>query len=167
MSIAAGNKVPAAQLTVMGANGPTPVSSTELLGRGRIVLFSVPGPFTPTCSAQHLPGFLEHHPALVKRGIDKVVCMAVSDIFVMDAWAKASGVTDEVIMAADGNGDFTAALGLELDARAFGMGSRSQRFALIIDAGVVTRVLVEESGAFRVSSAEYVLEQLDQAAGAA
>lgn len=167
MNITVGEAIPSVPLTVMGPGGPGPVSSAELLGQGRVVLFSVPGPFTPTCSAQHLPGFIEHHETLVERGVDKVVCMAVSDIFVMEAWAKAAGVTNEVTMAADGNGEFTAALGLELDARAFGMGIRSQRFALLIESGLVQRILVDEPGAFRVSSAEYVIEQLEERGRAA
>lgn len=160
MTIAAGAAIPKAQLTIMGENGPTPVSSTELLGAGTVVLFAVPGAFTPTCSAQHLPGFVEHHDALLAKGVDRVVCMAVNDVFVMDAWAKASGVDGKLVMAADGNGDFTAALGLELDASAFGMGRRSQRFALIARNGQVEKVFVEGPGEFRVSSAEYVLDNL-------
>ena len=160
MTIAAGAAIPKAQLTIMGENGPTPVSSTELLGTGTVVLFAVPGAFTPTCSAQHLPGFVEHHDALLAKGVDRVVCMAVNDVFVMDAWAKASGVDGKLVMAADGNGDFTAALGLELDASAFGMGRRSQRFALIARNGQVEKVFVEGPGEFRVSSAEYVLDNL-------
>ncbi|TVS13199.1 MAG: peroxiredoxin [Wenzhouxiangella sp.] len=160
MTIAAGDAIPSAQLTIMTENGPTPVDSRELLGKGRTVLFAVPGPFTPTCSAEHLPGFIDHYSALVERGVERIVCMAVSDIFVMDAWAKASGVTDQIVMAADGNGDFTAALGLALDARAFGMGSRSQRFALIVEDGIVVETLIEPAGEFRVSSADYVLERL-------
>ena len=160
MTITAGAAIPKAQLTIMGENGPTPVSSTELLGAGTVVLFAVPGAFTPTCSAQHLPGFVEHHDALLAKGVDRVVCMAVNDVFVMDAWAKASGVDGKLVMAADGNGDFTAALGLELDASAFGMGRRSQRFALIARNGQVEKVFVEGPGEFRVSSAEYVLDNL-------
>ena len=160
MTITAGAAIPKAQLTIMGENGPTPVSSTELLGTGTVVLFAVPGAFTPTCSAQHLPGFVEHHDALLAKGVDRVVCMAVNDVFVMDAWAKASGVDGKLVMAADGNGDFTAALGLELDASAFGMGRRSQRFALIARNGQVEKVFVEGPGEFRVSSAEYVLDNL-------
>lgn len=160
MTIEAGQKLPETKLTVMTAEGPAPVSSLELLGQGRIVLFAVPGPFTPTCSAGHLPGFKEHHQALIDAGADKVVCTAVSDIFVMDAWRKASGLEDQILMAADGNGDFARALGLEMDGRAFGMGMRSQRYAMIINDGVVAQALVDEPGEFRVSSAEHVLERL-------
>jgi glutaredoxin/glutathione-dependent peroxiredoxin len=161
MTIAAGNAVPEARLTVMTNQGPTPISSTELLGKGLIVLFAVPGPFTPTCSARHLPGFMEQYQALTERGVNQVVCMAVSDIFVMEAWRKASGADAGITMAADGNGDFTRALGLELDASAFGMGKRSQRFALIIRDGKVDSVLLDGPGEFQHSSAESVLDHLN------
>ncbi len=160
MPIQIGESIPNVQLTIASEQGPAPVASTDLLGAGRVVLFAVPGAFTPTCSAKHLPSYLEHHAALRARGVDRIVCMAVNDIFVLGAWATASGVDGQVIMAADGNGEFTRALGLELDARAFGMGLRSQRFALILDHGVVTDVLVEGPGEYRVSSAEHVLERL-------
>lgn len=160
MSISAGDKIPSAPLTVMGENGPSPVDSQELLGDGLVVLFAVPGAFTPTCSAQHLPGFVEHAEALADKGVDRIVCMAVNDVFVMDAWGKAGGVDEKITMAADGNGAFTRALGLEMDASAFGMGQRCQRFALVVRDGAVEKVLVEGPGEFRVSSAEYVLEQL-------
>ena len=160
MPIQIGESIPNVQLTIASEQGPAPVASTDLLGAGRVVLFAVPGAFTPTCSAKHLPSYLEHHAALRARGVDRIVCMAVNDIFVLGAWAAASGVDGQVIMAADGNGEFTRALGLELDARAFGMGLRSQRFALILDHGVVTDVLVEGPGEYRVSSAEHVLERL-------
>jgi len=160
MSISAGDPIPSATLTVMGENGPGPVDSQELLGDGLVVLFAVPGAFTPTCSVQHLPGFVENAEALLEKGVKRIVCMAVNDIFVMDAWGKAGGVGDDIMMAADGNGAFTRALGLEMDASAFGMGQRCQRFALIARDGVVDTVLVEGPGEFRVSSAEYVLDQL-------
>lgn len=165
MTIAQGERLPQAQLTVMGDAGPTPIDAAELMGDGTTVLFAVPGAFTPTCSAKHLPGFVEHADALREAGADRIVCMAVNDIFVMDAWGKAAGIEAgqeaSIIMAADGNGDFTQALGLEMDGRAFGMGLRSQRFALIIRDGVVDHVLVEAPGEFRVSSAEHVLGLLD------
>ena len=160
MTIEVGSSLPEAQLTVMSSEGPASVSSHELLGQGRVVLFAVPGAFTPTCSVQHLPGFVEHAEELSARGVDRIVCMAVNDVFVMDAWGRSSEVEDRVIMAADGNGDFTRALGLELDATAFGMGKRSQRFAMLIQNGKVEKVFVEAPGEFRVSSAEYVLDQL-------
>jgi glutaredoxin/glutathione-dependent peroxiredoxin len=160
MGVGPGEMLPEARLTVMSAEGPTPVSSLELLGQGRIILFAVPGPFTPTCSIQHLPGFVERADQLTARGVDRIVCMAVSDIFVMDAWARSSNVADQVTMAADGNGEFTRALDLELDATAFGMGKRSQRFAMIIQNGRVEQVFVDAPGEFRVSGADYVLDQL-------
>ncbi|SRR6056297_1390759 len=161
MTIAEGERLPQAQLTLMTESGPTPVDAAELMGEGRTVLFAVPGAFTPTCSAKHLPGFVEHADALRAAGVDRIVCMAVNDIFVMNAWGKSAGVGDAIIMAADGNGDFTQALGLEMDGRAFGMGMRSQRFALVVRDGEVEHVLVEAPGEFRVSSAEHVLSLLD------
>jgi len=160
MSIAAGEQIPQSQLTVMTENGPSPVDATELMGQGTTVLFAVPGAFTPTCSAQHLPGFVEHADEILARNVDRIVCMAVNDVFVMDAWGKSAGVDGKIVMAADGNGDFTRALGLEMDGRAFGMGQRAQRFALIIRDGKVADVMVEGSGEFRVSSAENVLTKL-------
>ena len=160
MTISQGDKIPHAQLTLMSKQGPSPVDAAELTGSGRTVLFSVPGAFTPTCSAQHLPGFVEHADALMAKGVDRIVCVAVNDVFVMDAWGKSAGVEDKIIMAADGNGDLARALGLEMDGQAFGMGQRSQRFAMIVDDGVVTSLMVEAPGEFRVSSAEYVLSKL-------
>lgn len=160
MTIKTGDRIPSAQLTLSTTAGPRPVDASELLGTGLIVLFAVPGAYTPTCSAEHLPSFLEHFEALKDRGVDRIVCMAVNDIFVLDAWAKASGVDNRIEMAADGNGDFTRALGLELDAKAFGMGMRSQRFAIVVRNGVVEEVFVEAPGEYRVSSAEHVLERL-------
>jgi len=161
VAIEKGMRIPHAQLTVMTENGPTPVDAAELIAAGTTVLFSVPGAFTPTCSAKHLPGFIEQAETLHGRGVDRIVCVAVNDVFVMDAWGKNAGVDKQIIMAADGNGDFAQALGLEMDGRAFGMGVRSQRFAMIVRDGQVDKVFVEAPGEFRVSSAEYVLEQLD------
>jgi peroxiredoxin len=125
-----------------------------------VVLFSVPGAFTPTCDAKHLPGFVQHADAFKAKGVDAIVCVSVNDMFVMNAWGKASNVGDKVAMLADGNGDYARALGLELDARGFGMGMRGQRFAIIAKNGVATQVNVEAPGKFEVSSAEYVLGQL-------
>jgi glutaredoxin/glutathione-dependent peroxiredoxin len=160
MTISSGEMIPDGQLTVMSGEGPKPVSASELLGEGRVVLFAVPGAFTPTCSVNHLPGFVERADQLAARGVDRIVCMAVNDIFVMDAWGKSANVGDKITMAADGNGDYARALGLEFDASAFGMGKRSQRFAMVVQNGRVEQVLVEGPGEFRVSSAEYVLDQL-------
>ena len=160
MTIKAGDRIPDGKLKVMGADGPANVAAEELLGKGRVVLFSVPGAFTPTCSAKHLPGFIEKAGALRAKGVAKLVCLAVNDVFVMGAWGKSAGAGDAVVMAADGNGDYTRALGLELDARGFGMGMRGQRFAIVIEDGVVKQVHVEAPGEFKVSSAEHILGTL-------
>jgi glutaredoxin/glutathione-dependent peroxiredoxin len=160
MPIAVGERIPRVTLNVMTDDGPSTRASTELFGRGKTVLFAVPGPFTPTCSARHLPGFIEQADAILAAGVDRIACMAVQDIFVMDAWARSSGADQRITMVADGNGDFTRALGLELDATAFGLGHRSQRFAMIIEDEVVNRLLVDPPGEYRVSSAEHVLGQL-------
>jgi len=160
MTIAKGNPVPHAQLTLMSEQGPTPVDAAELMSNGKTVLFAVPGAFTPTCSAQHLPGFVQHADEILARGVNRIVCMAVNDVFVMDAWGKSAGVGDRIFMAADGNGDFTKALELEMDGHAFGMGQRSQRFAMIVDDGEIADIMVEDPGEFRVSSAEHVLSKL-------
>jgi peroxiredoxin len=160
MTIKAGDRIPEGKLRMMDQDGPANVEAKELLGRGRVVLFSVPGAFTPTCNARHLPGFIEQAGALRAKGVGKIVCLAVNDVFVMNAWGKHAGVGDSILMAADGNGDYTRSLGLELDARGYGMGMRGQRFALVIEDGVVSQVHVEAPGEFRVSSAEHVLGQL-------
>ncbi len=159
MTIKKGDTLPDATLMRMGANGPEPVKTGDLFS-GKVVLFSVPGAFTPTCSAKHLPGFVEKAEEIKAKGADKIVCMAVNDAFVMDAWGKAQKVGGKVEMVADGNGDFTRALGLALDATGFGMGERGQRFALIAKDGVVEDLFVEEGGAYKVSSAENVLSHL-------
>ncbi len=160
MTIAVGDQVPAVNLTVMTADGPKSRSDSDLLGVGKTVLFAVPGPFTPTCSARHLPGFIELAEEIKAAGVSRIVCTAVQDIFVMEAWGKASGAGDAVDMAADGNGEFARALGLELDATAFGLGYRSQRFAMIIEDGVIRHLMVDAPGEFRVSGAEQVLGKL-------
>lgn len=160
MTIQAGDRIPDGKLKVMGKDGPMNVEAKELLGQGRVVLFSVPGAFTPTCDAKHLPGFIEKAGVLRGKGVGKIVCVAVNDVFVMNAWGKHAGVGDAIVMASDGNGDYTRALGLELDARGFGMGMRGKRFALVIEEGVVQQVHVEAPGEFRVSSAEHILERL-------
>ena len=160
MTIQAGDRIPEGKLKVMGKDGPMNVEAKELLGQGRVVLFSVPGAFTPTCDAKHLPGYIEKAAALKARGVGKLVCLAVNDVFVMNAWGKSAGVGDAIVMAADGNGEYTQSLGLELDARGFGMGMRGKRFALVIENGVVKQVHVEAPGEFKVSSADYILGQL-------
>jgi peroxiredoxin len=159
MSIQAGDRIPAATLTTMTASGPGPISTGDLFKGKKVVLFSVPGAFTPTCSAKHLPGFVERADEILGKGVDTIACMAVNDVFVMNAWGK-SAKADRIQMLADGNGEFTRALGLGLDATAFGMGQRSQRFALVADDGVVNDLFIEAPGEFRVSSAEHVLSSL-------
>jgi peroxiredoxin len=160
MTIKAGDKMPAGVLTTPGAEGPEKISTEQLFAGKKVVLFSVPGAFTPTCDARHLPGFIQHVDDFKAKGVDTIACMAVNEVFVMKAWAKASAVEGKVLMLADGNGDYAKALGLELDATAFGMGIRGKRFAVIVDNGVAKGVFVEGPGEFKVSSAEYVLSQL-------
>ena len=160
MTIKVGDKMPKGQFTRMGADGPEPVSTDDLFRGKKVVLFSVPGAFTPTCSAKHLPGFVQNAAALKAKGVDTVACMAVNDVFVMSAWGQASHADGKVVMLADGNGEYARALGLELDASKFGMGTRSQRFSIIVDDGVVKQLNVEPPGGFGVSSAETALEQL-------
>ena len=152
--------MPAGVFGVMTESGPGAMSTDELFAGKKVVLVSVPGAFTPTCSAQHLPGFLEHGDAIAAKGIDTVACMAVNDVFVMDAWGKDQGVGDKVVMLADGNGEYAAALGLEMDGSAFGMGTRGQRFAIVVDDGTAPHVAVEAPGQFEVSKAESVLAAL-------
>lgn len=159
MSIQPGASVPEATFMTMGEDGPAPVSSAELFGGKKVVLFAVPGAYTPTCSAKHLPGFKEHMADLKAKGVDTVACTSVNDVFVMDAWGKEQGA-DDVVMLADGNGEFAKAVELELDASGFGMGMRSQRYAMIVNDGTVEQVFVEGPGEFKVSSAEYVLDHL-------
>ena len=143
----------------MGTDGPQPLSSDELFAGKKVVLFSVPGAFTPTCSMKHLPGFVEHADALKAQGVDTIACTAVNDVFVMNAWGKGANASDKVLMLADGNGDYVRALGLELDATGFGMGKRGQRFSIIVDDGVATHVNIEGPGEFTVSNAETALSQ--------
>ena len=160
MTIQVGEKIPSATLTHMTDKGPAPVSTDELFAGKKVVLFAVPGAFTPTCSARHLPGYVEHAADFAKKGVDNVVCLSVNDAFVMGAWGKAQNAEGKVQMLADGNGDFTKKLGLELDATKFGMGIRSQRYAAIVENGVVKALEVEEAGAFKVSAAENILGKL-------
>ncbi|MEM9879597.1 MAG: peroxiredoxin [Pseudomonadota bacterium] len=160
MTVQVGDKIPDATLMHMTAEGPAPITTADLFGGKKVVLFSVPGAFTPTCSAKHLPGFIDHAGAIKEKGVDTIACMSVNDVFVMDAWGKSQDAGDKVLMLADGNGDFATALGLDLDAKGFGMGLRAQRFSLIAEDGVVTQLNVEDGGDFKVSSAEVALEQL-------
>lgn len=160
MTIKVGDQLPDATLTRMTPDGPAPVKTSEYFKGKTVVLFSVPGAFTPTCSAKHLPGFVEKADDIRAKGVDEIVCTAVNDVFVMDAWGKSASVEDKVSMLADGNGELCRALGLDLDATKFGMGQRGQRFSLIVKDGIVKEVNVEAPGEFRVSTAEYALDQL-------
>jgi glutaredoxin/glutathione-dependent peroxiredoxin len=160
MTIKIGERVPAGTFKVMSEKGPVDLSSAELFGGKRVLLFAVPGAFTPTCDARHLPGYVEHFAALRAKGIDTVACLSVNDVFVMHAWGKAGNALGKVVMLADGNGEYTRALGLELDARGFGMGQRAQRFAMVVEDGVVKQLHVEAPGQFKVSAADYLLAQL-------
>jgi peroxiredoxin len=160
MSIKVGDKMPKGQFMRMGANGPEPMSSDELFKGKRVVLFSVPGAFTPTCSAKHLPGFVQSSDKIKAKGVDTIACVAVNDVFVMSAWGKSSNADGKVVMLADGNGEYARALGLELDATKFGMGTRGKRFSMIVDDGVVKQLNVEAPGEFGISSAESALAQL-------
>lgn len=160
MSIQVGQKLPSATLHMMSDSGPQSVTTDELFAGKKVVLFALPGAFTPTCSAKHLPGFIAQADAIKAKGIDRIICLSVNDAFVMDAWGKDQNVGDKVQMIADGNGDFTRAIGLDMDGSGFGMGSRSQRYAMIIEDGVVKSLNVEQPREFKVSSAEAVLGQL-------
>ena len=160
MTIKVGDNVPSATLTTFGPDGPKPISTDELFKGRTVALFAVPGAFTPTCSAKHLPSFKVHAADLKAKGVDQIACVSVNDVFVMKAWGENQSVGDDIMMLADGNGDFTKALGLELDGSRFGMGQRSQRYSMIVKDGVVTELNVESGGEYRVSSAEYMLEQL-------
>ena len=160
MTIQVGDSIPSAKLVQATAEGPKEVSTEELFGGKTVVLFGVPGAFTPTCSAKHLPGFVQNYDALAAKGADVVACMAVNDAFVMGAWGKDQGVGDKIMMLADGSADFTKKLGLELDLTARGLGIRSQRFALVAKDGKVAHVAVEAPGAFEVSKAEAILAAL-------
>ena len=160
MSIHVGDKVPSATLMEMQDGGPKPVKTDALFAGKKVVVFALPGAFTPTCSAKHVPGYVQNFDALKAKGIDEIACVSVNDAFVMGAWGKDQKSDGMVRMLADGNGDFTRAMGLELDGSRFGMGKRSQRYAMVVDNGVVRELNVEEAGAFSVSSAEHVLKQL-------
>ena len=159
MAIQQGDKLPDATLHVMKGGRPTAVTTADLFAGKRVVLFAVPGAFTPTCSQAHLPGYVAKADEFKAKGIDSVVCVAVNDAFVMDAWGKDKNA-DALVMAGDGNGDFTRALGLEMDGSGFGLGKRSQRYAMVVDDGVVSKLAVESAGAFEVSKAEAILEAL-------
>ena len=159
MSIMIGEAMPAGTLTEMTEGAAAPVNTADLFRGKRVALFAVPGAFTPTCSQQHLPGFVAKADALKSKGIDTIVCMAVNDAFVMGAWGKDQNVGDKVTMLADGNGEYARALGLELDLTAHGLGTRSARFSMIVDDGSVTALNIDEGGALEISDADTLLSQ--------
>ena len=160
MAVKVGDKLPQATFTTMGPDGPKPITTDEVFAGKTVALFAVPGAFTPTCSQRHLPGFKEKAAELKKKGVDAIACVSVNDVFVMNAWGKDQDVGDSILMLADGNGAFTTAIGLELDASGFGMGKRSQRYSMVVENGVVKQLNVEAGGEFKVSAADYMLEHL-------
>ena len=160
MAIKVGDKIPAAALRTKTADGIQEVKTADIFGGKKVVVFALPGAFTPTCSAKHLPGYVEQAKALKGKGVDAIACVSVNDAFVMDAWGKDQKVGDSVMMMADGNADFTKALGLEMDGSGYGMGTRSKRYAMVVEDGTVTNLFVEEPGQYEVSAAEYVLGKL-------
>ena len=160
MAIKEGDRLPDATFMTYGPEGPRPITTDEVFKGKRVALLAVPGAFTPTCSAKHLPGYKEKAAELRGKGVDKIACVAVNDVFVMNAWGKDQQVGDDVIMLSDGNGAFTKAIGLEMDASGFGMGSRSKRYSMIVEDGVVKQLNVEAPGEFKVSAADYLLGQL-------
>jgi glutaredoxin/glutathione-dependent peroxiredoxin len=153
MAINVGDKIPSVNLKHMSKDGLADISTDEIFGGKKVVLFSLPGAFTPTCSAKHLPGFVQNAGALKSKGVDTIACVSVNDAFVMNAWGKG----DNVLMLADGNAEFSDAVGLSFDGSGFGMGKRAQRYAMVVEDGVVTTLNIEQPGAFEVSSAEAVL----------
>ena len=159
MTIQVGDRLPDVPLAIATADGPKPTTSGEYFGGKRVALFAVPGAFTPTCSARHLPSYVEKAQELKDKGIDEIACVSVNDPFVMGAWNDRDGSSD-ITMLADGNGDFTEALGLTMDGSKFGLGKRSQRYSMIVNDGVVEQLNVEAPGEYRASSAEYLLDQL-------
>lgn len=160
MTIKIGDRLPDATFMTFTAEGPKPVTTAEVFGGKTVALFAVPGAFTPTCSARHLPGYVEDAAALKAKGVDQIACVSVNDMFVMKAWGEAQQVGDSVLMLADGNGDFTKSLGLVMDGSKFGLGERSQRYSMVVKDGVVDKLNVEAGPELRVSAADYMLEQL-------
>ena len=160
MALSVGDTIPNVKLMTMTGEGLKPVQSGEVLGQGRVVLFAVPGAFTPTCSDHHLPGFVLQADEILAKGVDRIACVAVNDAFVMNAWGNAQGTGGKILMLSDGNGEFTAAAGLELDGSGFGLGTRSQRYAAILQDGVVQEIFVEPDTGVSVSGADQVLKAL-------
>lgn len=163
MTIQVGDRLPSVKLYVMTEKGTRAIDSNDLFSGKKVILFALPGAFTPTCSAAHLPGYVVHADEIKAKGVDSIICLAVNDAFVMDAWGKAQNVEDRVFMVADGNGDFTRAVGLEMDGNGFGMGLRSQRYAMIVEDAKVTALNIDSPGTFEVSGAENILQQLGSA----
>ena len=161
MTIKVGDKIPEAILKCIGSDGIVNIEVGKHFSNKKIVLFSVPGAFTPTCSAKHLPGFVEYSSDILSKGVDEIICISVNDPFVMNAWEKDQNSKGKVTLLADGNGDFTEALGLSFDGSGFGLGKRGQRFVIIIDNGTIVHLAIEEAGSFEVSNAESVLKALD------
>jgi peroxiredoxin len=159
MSIQVGDKIPSLNLKVLGEKGPEDISTDSIFSGKKVVMFAVPGAFTPGCSVTHLPGYVVNADTIKAKGVDTIACLAVNDAFVMDAWGKASNA-EELLMLADGNAEFTKAVGLEMDGSGFGMGLRSQRYAMIVDDGKISHLAVEPAGGVDVSAAEKILEQL-------
>lgn len=160
MTIQVGDKVPSVDLAVMGENGPEGVSTDDLFKGKKVIVFGVPGAFTPTCSAKHLPGFVQHADALKQKGVDSIACVSVNDAFVMGAWGKDQNVGDKVVMLADGSAKLAKALGLELDLTERGLGVRNQRYAMLVEDGVVKSIEIDSAGTFEKTSAESMLSTL-------
>jgi peroxiredoxin len=160
MTIGVGDRVPSLTLTKAGESGPEQVSSEDYFKGRKVALFSVPGAFTPTCSARHLPGYVDKADELKAKGVDEIACTAVNDAFVMGAWGKSANAGDAVTMLADGNGDFAQAVGLTMDGSKFGLGQRGQRYSMVVNDGVIEQLNVEAPGEFNVSSAEYLIGKL-------
>ena len=159
MTIEAGDRIPSATFKIMGEEGPEDMTTEEVFGGKKVVFFAVPGAFTPGCSLTHLPGYVVNADKIKEKGVDTIACMAVNDPFVMGAWGKAQNA-DEILMLADGNGEFTSAIGMEMDGSGFGLGTRCKRFAMIVEDGAVTHLAIEPPGGIVVSAAEAILEQL-------
>lgn len=160
MTITVGDKLPSIELAVMGKNGPETLNTDEIFSGKKVVLFALPGAFTPTCSAAHLPGYLVFHDAIKAKGVDAIICLAVNDAYVMGAWGDAQNVDNHILMLGDGNGEFTRAVGLGIDRTASNMGMRSQRYAMIAEDGIVTHLNIEVAPNFEVSDAETMLKLL-------
>ena len=159
MGVQVGDAIPDVTMKIMGEQGPQDISTGDIFSGKKVVLFAVPGAFTPTCSAAHVPGFVVNADKIKEKGVDAIVCLSVNDAFVMDAWGKSQNA-EELMMVADGNGEFTRAMGLEMDGSGFGLGTRSIRYSLIAEDGKITALNLEKGGAFEVSSAEKILEAL-------